>query len=276
RSIKIAGSAAVAAAIVTAAIVLVVRGGSTVVMAAVLEQLQTQSYEFEMEVTTNEGGPASVTGMVLEPGRMRLTQQSGAAMFACIIDDDAGQSLILIEQFKAAYRLDREEARSIGGLNFLILPGRSISDLWNLKAEDETELGRKNIDGKSAEGFRVTQEEEEHTQTITVWADAKTGHPLEVEILVESHQGQYVELTLSDFQVVSEPDPALFSTELPAGYTLANRQTLEQLGTESAPTTSTADDTTDQARRVVDAIAAWADGKRQKAVELLMAVDWGD
>ena len=47
---------------------------------------------------------------------------------------------------------------------------------------DEIELGKKEIDGQTAQGFTVTREDEEMTQTITVWADEQTGHPLVVEI----------------------------------------------------------------------------------------------
>lgn len=278
RSIKIAASAAVAAGIVVAVIIFASGDGSTVAMAAVLEQLQTKCYEFEMAGRTEDGASTSVKGMVLEPGKMRLEQRGGLGAITSIIDNDTGQSLILFERFKAAYRFDRKEAKAIGILGFLILPRRSIEDLWSLKAGEETALGKKYIDGKSAEGFRVIQKDEEYTQAITIWADAKTGHPLEVEIVWQSNEEEkaVLELTLSDFRAIPKPNTALFSTKVPAEYTLANRQTLKQLTAESDTTTSTTEKTSAQAKTVLDAIALWADGKKQEAVELLMAVDWSD
>ena len=276
RSVTIAASAAVAAGIVVAIILFAAGGGSTVAMAAVLEQLQTTCYEFEMGVRTDDGASTSVKGMVLEPGKMRLEQRGGFGTVASIIDSDAGQSLILFERFKAAYRFDMDEAKKIRILDLLTLPRRSIENLWDLRAGNETSLGQKTIDGKSAEGFRVTQEHEEYIQTITVWADAKTAHPLEVEILSQSSKDDTVALalTLTHFSAIPEPDVTLFSTTVPAEYTLANRQTLEQLTGESRATTSTTKDTTPQARKVLDAIGLWIAGKTQEAGELLVAVDW--
>ncbi len=242
RSIKIAASAGLAAVIVVAVIIFAAGGGSTIAMADVLKKLQTKCYEFEMSVRTKDGAGTSFKGMVLEPGKMRLEQRSGLGTISSIIDNDTGQSLILFERLKAAYRFDRKEAKAIGVLGFLILPRRSIEDLWGLKAGDEIALGKKNIDGESAEGFRVTQKDKEYSQTITVWADAKTGNPLEVEIVWQSNEQEkaVLELTLSDFRVIPEPNKALFSTKVPAKYTLANRQTLEQLTAKSDTTSSTA------------------------------------
>lgn len=279
RSIKIAASAAIAAGIVVAVIMFATGGGSTVAMAAVLEQLQTKCYEFEMGVRTDDGASPSVKGMVLEPGKMRLEMRGGLGTITSIFDNDAGQSLILFDRFKSARRFDRKEAKESGVLlGLLILPSRSIEDLWSLKAGNETALGKKDIDGKSAEGFRVTQKDQEHTQTITVWADTKTGRPVKVEIVLKSNKPEkaVLELTLSGFRVVPKPNMALFSTKVPEGYTLANQQTLKQLTAEPDTTTSTTENTSAQAKTVLDAVALWADGKKQKAVELLMAVNWSD
>lgn len=278
KPFRIVTSAVAAAGIVVAVIIFATGGGSTVAIAAVLEQLQTKCYAFEMGVRTEDGASTSVKGMVLEPGKMRLEQHGGLGTITSIIDNDARQSLILLKRFKAACRFDRKEAKEIGVLGFLILPRRSIEGLWSLEAGDETSLGKKDIDGKSAEGFRVTQKDEEYTQTIAVWADAKTGHPLEVEIVWQSNDEEkaVLELMLSDFRVIPEPNTALFSTKVPEGYTFANRQTLEQLAAKSEPPRSTTEDTSAQANTVLDAIALWADGKKQEAVELLVAVDWND
>ena len=121
----------------------------------------------------------------------------------------------------------------------------------------------------------MIQKDKEYSQTITVWADAKTGNPLEVEIVWQSNEEQMVvELTLSDFRAIPEPNPALFSTKVPEGYTLANMQTIDELMAESDTTVSTTENTSAQAKIILDAIALWADGKKQKAVKLLVGVDW--
>jgi outer membrane lipoprotein-sorting protein len=255
-------------------------GGSTLAMAAVLEQLQTKCYEFEIRVQAKDRASSSVTGMVLEPGKMRLEQSGDLGAITSIIDNDAGQLLMLFHRSKAAYRFDTDEAKEDDVFRFLILPMRSImrsiEDLWGLKSGNETSLGKKDIAGKSAEGFRVTQEDEEYTQTITVWADGKVGHPLEVKISRQTEEGEKGELVLSNFQVVPEPNTELFSTTVPEGYTLADSQTLDQLKAESATANSTTENTSAQAKIVLDAFALSADGNKQEAVELLVTVDWTD
>lgn len=276
RSSKIAALAAVAAGIIAAVTISVTGGGSTVAMAAVLEQLQTKCYEFEMSAQTEDGATQLGKGTVLEPGRMRLEQRGGLGPVSIIVDNDAGQSLVLFDRSKAAYRFDGKQAKEIEVFDFLVLPMQSIENLWSLKAPEETALGKKDIDGTPAEGFQVIQKNEEYTQTISVWADAKTGYPLKVELVLEPSEEGKAELTLSDFRVIPEPSAALFSTEVPEGYTLADSQTLDQLTTESDTSDSTTADTSPQAQIVVAALVFAARDNKKDAVELMMAVDWSD
>lgn len=276
RTVKIAAPAATAAAIVIMAIVWAISGSTSIAMAAVLEQLQTKSYEFVMDVRVGDTS-TTVKGAVLEPGKLRLEQTGGLGPIVSIIDNDAKHSLLLWEQFKAAYQFDKQgqEKEELGGLGFLILPGRSVSNLWNLRAGKETKLDQKQVDGHTAQGFRVTQKSDDYTETMTVWADAKTAAPLKVEIALQSNndEKQMLELALRDFKVVEKPDPALFSTDVPAGYTLANQQTLKQFATAPAIDASVAK-TSPGAEKVLAALRLWHEGNKQKAIETLMTVDW--
>jgi outer membrane lipoprotein-sorting protein len=273
---KIAMPAAAVAAIAIIAIIWAVVGGTSIAMASVLEQLHTKSYEFVMDVRAGDTS-TTVKGAVLEPGKLRLEQTGGQGPIVSIIEHDAKHSLLLWERFKAAYLFDKQEQEKekLGGLGFLILPGRSVSNLWTLRAGKETKLDQKQVDGHTARGFRVTQKSDDYTETITVWADAKTAAPLKVEIALQSNndEKQVLELTLRDFKVVEKPDPALFSTDVPAGYTLANRQTLKQLATAPATDTSVAK-TSPGAEKVLAALRLWHEGNKQKAIETLMTVDW--
>jgi len=285
RSIKIAASAVLAAGIVAAIIIFAAGGGSIIAMADVLEQLQTKCYEFEMSLRVENNASRSLKGMVLEPGKMRLEQRIGHRTYTNIFDTNTGESLLLSDgPTKTALRGDIKKAKQADVLGFFILPNRSIESLWGLKAGNETPLGKKDIDGKSAVGFRVNNKfrvkinnkYEDLIQTITVWADAKTGHPLKVEVVLQDSKEEKtaLELTLYDFRVIPEPNKALFSMKIPAGFTLANSQTLEELTADSDTTTPTAKNTSAGAEKVLKAIALWADGKKQKAVELIMTVDW--
>ena len=276
RSSKIAASAIIAAGIIVAIVMLATGDGSNVAMAAFLEQLKTKCYEFDFRVQTADGADFPAKAIVREPGKMRLEQSSDLGAVTVVIDTNAKQSLMLIDRFKAAIRFDKNETKTTEVFGFLILPMRSIEELWGLKAGNETALGKKDVDGIPAEGFQVIQKHEEYTQTISVWADSKTGYPLEVGIEVQSVDQGEATITLSNFQVVPEPSVALFSLKIPEGYTLAESQTLEQLEAESAAVDSTPQSTSAQARTVVDAFELWADGKQQKAVGLLVEVNWTD
>jgi len=292
RIIKIAASAA---AVVTLAVtaILWTTGNSTIAMAAVLEQLKSKSYEFTLNIREvgeeYEDDPLEVVrGMVLEPGKIRLEQNHGRGPLISIYDRDAKTHLLLFVNFKTGYRFDKEEdvygfSEEQDFFGFLLSPDNSIYDLWNLQAGTETKLDPKEIDGQTVQGFRVTRETDAHTETITVWADATTAAPVQVTVTLHPKEPDIdgaehaLELTLRDFKVLHNPDPALFSTEVPEGYTLANQLTLEQLAATDAtgaPNTPADKDTSAEAEKILSAMKLWLDGDKQQAVETLAAVDW--
>jgi outer membrane lipoprotein-sorting protein len=275
RTLKIAAPTTAVATMVIISIVWAIGGTPSVVFSDVLKQLQTKSYEFVMDV--NEGGTGTIIkGTVLEPCKMRLEQTSGMGPIVSIIDNDTHQSLLLWKRFKAAYRFDRQEKEQVGVFGFLLLPGRSVNDLWNLQAGDETKLTQKKVNGLDAQGFRVTQKNDDYTETITVWADAKTAAPLLVDITMQSNQvkGQVLKLSLRDFKVVQNPNPALFSTDVPEGYTLASRKTLKQLMTTSESTSATKEETPNEADNVLKAMDFWRSGKKEKSLITLTEIHW--
>ncbi|MHC4178106.1 MAG: hypothetical protein ACYSWU_11405 [Planctomycetota bacterium] len=277
RLTRIAAPAAVAAAVIAVVVIIWTSGGSAAkVFADCLKQLQTTSYEFDMDISTTDGASTTLRGMVLEPGRLRLEQRGGQEAVSSVINNNTKQSLILFHQFKAAYRFDRQEAEALGALEFFILPGRSIEDLWNLKAGNEKELGTKEIDGKSAVGFQVTEKDDGHTQTISVWAEAKTGRPLKVDIVWRSNEQEKsaLEFSMKNFKPAPDLNPALFDTAVPEGYTLADRKTLEQLTAEPGTGPAAAAATSPEAKKTLDSLDLWARGNKQKAVDLLMTVNW--
>jgi len=262
------------------------RAPATIIaLPAVLEQLQSQSYEFTLEWCGDEemmedNAGSTVKGMVLEPGKLRLEQNGGTGPIISIFDHDAKRSLLLWVNFKAGYRFDKPEdnpvEEELNILGFLLRPDRSINDLWRLQAGTETRLDPKQIDGRDVQGFHVTQKSDAYTQTITVWADAKTATPVQVDVMLQPNKDDDQEhrlgFTLRDFKVVPNLDPALFSTDPPAGYTLANQMTLEQLLAE--PATDTEERTSAEAEKILSALELWRGGHQRQAVETLAAVDW--
>jgi outer membrane lipoprotein-sorting protein len=284
RSVKIAASAAIAAGVAIAIIAIVASGGgSAVAFATVLDELRTKSYAFEMDISTPGGASASIKCMVLEPGKMRLEPHSGPGGIISVVDSRTGKVLVLFERAKAALRFDKQESREMGPAGFLVLSGRSIENLWNLRVGGEVDLGKREIAGKSAEGFRVTQkalvsdiEKDDATETITVWADTETHVPITIDVLWQSDKEPQPSqrLTLRDFKVVLNPDPALFSTDVPEGYTLANQQTIGELAAGQAASAPTEAAPSAEAKKVLQAMDLWNGASKEKAVELLLTVDW--
>jgi len=76
-------------------------------------------------------------------------------------------------------------------------------------------IGEQQIDGVTAKGFRVTQ----GSTLTTVWADAKSGALLRVEMTMPMGSTT-AHVVLSDIVVDAKLDESLFSLEPPAGYTL--------------------------------------------------------
>lgn len=266
----------IVASVAVGVIVWISAGPSTQVFAACLQQLQATSYEFDVQVRAADGVGDTLKGMVLEPGRLCLEQHGGLGTIRGIIGNDIGKSLILFEKFKAAYRFDKQEQKDSGLFGLLIQPGQSIQDLWSLQAGAEETLGTTQVDGQPAEGFRVTRRDELYTETISVYADAKTGRPVQV-VVARRPIGQdklAIELTMRHFREIPHPDAGMFSTDIPEGYTLAGRKTLEDLAAQSNAVSGSPAGTSPESAKILESLTLWTVGDSRKAVDLLVTVDW--
>ncbi|MCL2700580.1 MAG: hypothetical protein FWE88_02675 [Phycisphaerae bacterium] len=231
RVTKIAASIAVVAAVAILAVVWGGGSGSTIALAQTLEQLKTKSYTFEMETRDSYTNRGAYTCMILEPGRFRMEETGGEQTTISIVDFRAKRALLLFEPAKAACPFSKEEFEEEMEKDddfFVRFLCQSIDDLWGLQDGQETKLDPQKIDGLDAQGFRVTKQSENRTETITVWADAKTAAPLRIDIVEVSFEGQpnqYThEVTLRNFKVIDKPDPALFSTDVPEGYAIVDER----------------------------------------------------
>ncbi len=273
KFIKYPVAAVVAMAIIVSSFVLFVGSRSDTAFADTLNQLKGSGYEFVLELTTDQGG-AKVKAMVLEPGRLRLEAPGGPV---CIIDREKRQRLILWANSKAAYRFDADEQAVMGPLDFLLMPGRTIEGLWDLQPGQEKNLGSQTIDGISAEGFEVVQKLGDLSQTIRVWSNSENHYPVQVEIVAEFAEpntaaaGQKtVTIVLSQFKSKPHLEPELFSSDLPEGYTLADRVKLSEL---TAAGTSAAG-ASPEAEKVLKVHELWSSGQKDQAVTTLKSIDW--
>jgi len=91
-------------------------------------------------------------------------------------------------------------------------PWATVEKLRALPAKADETLGRREIDGRTLDGFRVRETD----ATTTVWIDPKTGDLVRAELEFANAPG--MNMILSDFRVDVPLDDALFSLTPPEGY----------------------------------------------------------
>jgi outer membrane lipoprotein-sorting protein len=243
--------------------------GAGVAFGDVLQKIQGRSYTFDLTVTTGDKTSTTVQGSVQEPSRMRFDGSVGSHKISSIVDRSKGKSLILFHQFKTCQIMDvtiphRDE--HVGGI--FALYTKPVENLWNLRDGTEEELGQKEIDGQIAEGFRISQEDKYFRYDITIWADTKTAVPLLVEMLAKplADSPGAMKWTMTNFDLDVELAEDLFSLQTPPGYTLAHQVGLNELDKGAKRSA--------EAEKIEQMLTLWTEGKKSKAVELLLAIDW--
>jgi hypothetical protein len=83
-------------------------------------------------------------------------------------------------------------------------------------------LGESQIDGRHVIGYRVTVREvtvmARPGEELTIWADAGSLLPVQVEYSLEKMMGKPGTMTMKDIQIDVLLDPAQFSLDVPEGY----------------------------------------------------------
>ena len=192
-----------------------------------------------------------------------------------IADIKQRKTLMIFHRQKAAQFLGDGRDLSTRLSNPFGFLTESPQNLWNLRDGTEERLENRQIDSQSAEGFRVRLQGEvegiEFRQEITIWAQARTGVPLLVEILVTSTTDpeQTVKITLSDFNINVELDDSLFDMEPPADYILRYSKSLDEVLAAKAAT-----EPTPTGRQVEQALDLWERGQQDQAAEIMLQIDW--
>ena len=243
--------------------------GASVAFGDVLEKIQGRSYTFDLTVVMEDKASTTVQGFVQEPGRMRFDGSVGSHKISSIVDISKGKSLILFHQFKTCQIEDvtiPPGDEQVGGI--FALYTKPVENLWNLRDGTEEELGKKEIDGQTAEGFRVSQEDKYFRYDITIWAHARTAVPILVEMLAKplADSPTAMKWTMTNFHLDVDLPEDLFSLKTPPGYTLAYQVGLNELekGTKRSA----------EAARIEQMLKLCTEGKKSKAVEVLLAIDW--
>jgi hypothetical protein len=91
-------------------------------------------------------------------------------------------------------------------------PWAMVEALRALPSQADEALGRREVDGRMLDGFRVREAD----LVTTVWIDPASGRPVRVELEVPSAPGMNV--IMSDFQLDVDLPDSFFSLEPPEGY----------------------------------------------------------
>jgi len=158
-------------------------------------------------------GQAAAKGIALMPKMNQVT----------IVDGQTAKSIMLMPSMKLAVAMDmkklREDSLAKSAKSAKAPPADVFETVRRLVREgssgtgDKAErLGKKEIDGRQAVGFRINA----NGMDMTLWADPETARPIRIEIIMEMLDD--VRLVMSNFRYDVDLDPSLFSLEPPAGY----------------------------------------------------------
>ncbi len=173
--------------------------------------LHAQTVVVDTIVGRDETGPAFHD--MVKGSRIRRTVSDRNDVV--IIDLDAGRMLALDPQSASATYVDIRGPIQEGTRSYLGLVREIVTRLNDRPDLPVQNLGRQEIDGRTAIGFQVS---EGNTQ-LTIWADPKTGLPMRIEVL----QGQSFTI-LKNIEFDVPVDDSLISMDIPAGYTLQEGQ----------------------------------------------------
>lgn len=243
--------------------------GASVAFAEVLEHINSFSYKFDLTTVTDKNASKTVQAMVLEPGKMRVDATVGLGKISTIIDVAEGKSTILFHQFKTAQIQEMPTmVKDYGAESFLFLCTKSIENLWDMQDGTEEPLGKKEIDGRTAIGFKVMQKGQYFRSGATLWADAKTATPILVEMTMSplGDSPESMVFIMNNFDLDVQLDADLFTLKTPPGYTLAYQNSLDELDKKN--------EFSDQAKKIVQALEIWSQGKKTQAIETLLVIDW--
>ena len=224
--------------------------GKSAAWADVQEKIRKAQTMTSTLTMRQKGAPPLVMRiMIKEPGLMRqeLTQPAEAVN---IMDMSRGDMLSLMPKEKKAIRID------LSGLPEAIRreheKGNYMAETKKLIEESETELGEKQIAGRQVKGYRTSK----HGVGMDIWADAKTGDPVQIEMTMFEDA---VKAVMTELQFDADLDDDLFSLEVPPGYTLMeNTMSLRLAGPED----------------VVELLRAWARAKDGQFPEMFTPLEW--
>jgi outer membrane lipoprotein-sorting protein len=225
--LKIAVAATILVALGLSISWMTIGGGSASIafaeVAKALDNLRTATYDCTMEMKDPMDGKTTTITMkcfFLGPSRERNEASTSTgpskdkASSVMILDHQAMKGLTLAPEQKLATTIDLSKIKKPAGpSNPFEMVRRLIQEGSSSPGEKVESLGKKEIDGRTAVGFRTHS----NMADQTFWADPQTARLVRVDIDFPGSSGHGV---MSNFRYDVELDASLFSLEPPAGYTV--------------------------------------------------------
>jgi outer membrane lipoprotein-sorting protein len=148
-------------------------GATSTVYAEVAERLQkamTMTYKMTVSTAVEWMPDMEMEVFFKEPGLMRMTAPGG---YVSVMDAVQGKGLSIIPDKKQFIEMDVSNLPDDPGQNQL----SAVERLRSLPDSADEEVGEREIDGRTVQGFRVTED----GVTFTVWIDPRTREPVEIE-----------------------------------------------------------------------------------------------
>jgi outer membrane lipoprotein-sorting protein len=229
RIAKFAAAASILVALGSLLSWFVIGGGSTNIafadVAKALDDLRTATYDSTVEMKNPMDGTTTTTTMkcfFLAPSRERveMSVSTGAAKdqgsSVMILDHQAMKGLTLATKHKLATTIDLSKLKKPpGASNPFEMVRQLVREGTSNSVEKVEMLGKKEIDGRIAIGFRI----QGNMADQIFWADPQTARLVRIEMDFPDGSGHGV---MSNFRYDMELDPSLFSLQPPAGYTVNN------------------------------------------------------
>ena len=177
--------------------------------AQVAERLQnalTMTYKMTIPTPVEWMPDTELEVAFKEPGLLRMTMKGG---YVSVMDAVQGKGVSIIPGKKQFIEMNMSDLPDDPGQNQL----SGIERLRSLPDRADQELGEREIDGRTAQGFRVTEE----GVTFTVWIDPKTRELIEIETEMVNAPG--IGGTITDIRFNVDLPDELFAITPPAGYT---------------------------------------------------------
>jgi outer membrane lipoprotein-sorting protein len=213
---------AAAAVIIAAAFIALYpfAGGTPTFGQVIMPILNAQTAIFDIVIGDEESSTPVIHDMVMG-SRIRRTLSNTPGIVS-IIDLESSKILVLTESTKEAVYIDLKGLPSIP--NYMERLRNIITGLQKHPQFVVEELGQQEIAGQKLIGFRAKHPKVE----ITIWADPVTALPVRIEQV----EGQ-MKVVCKNIQFDAPMEDALFSMDVPEGYTQQQTQLDLQSATEA-------------------------------------------